>query len=84
MNVKELKELLKDVDDNRIVVMSSDAEGNNYSPLYQMDDNSTYKAETTYSGYVGVEKLTSELKKQGYSKEDLNDGVPALVLWPTN
>jgi len=84
MTVKELKEILKDVDDNRIVVMSSDGEGNSFSPLCNLDDESTYLADSTWSGEVGIEKLTPELKKQGYTKDDIKGGIPALVLWPTN
>ena len=84
MKVKELKELLKNVDDNRLVVMSKDGEGNGFSPLADIDDTSNYEADSTWSGEVGIEKLTPELEKQGYGEEDVNHGVPALVLWPTN
>jgi len=77
-------ELLKNVDDNRLVIMAKDEEGNGFSPLYELDDESTYEADSDYSGEIGIEKLTPELKKRGFSEEDMNDGVPALVLWPTN
>jgi len=84
MRVKELKELLKSVDDDRIVVMSRDGEGNGFSPLGDLDDESTYLADSTWSGDCGIEKLTPELKKQGFTEEDINGGEKALVLWPTN
>lgn len=84
MIVKELKIQLENVDENRLVVMAKDAEGNGYSPLAALDDASTYLADSTWSGEVGIEKLTPELKKDGFTKEDVIGGVKALVLWPTN
>lgn len=72
MKVKELRELLEELDDDMIVVMSSDGEGNNYSPLYDGGE-CTYVAETTYSGEVYDE-----------NDEEAKEGVDALVLWPTN
>ena len=84
MNVKELIEALKQEDPNRLVVMSKDSEGNRFSPLAEVA-TSAYKAETTWCGEIGLEELTEEDIKQGYADEDVvEDGVPALVLWPTN
>jgi len=80
MTVKELKELLKDVDDSRIIVLSKDAEGNGYEELRIVDDNSTFDAS---EGAIGIENLTKEYKEQGYTEEDqLENGVCAVVLWP--
>jgi len=84
MNVKELKELLKNVDDERIVILQKDSEGNGYSPLEGIDDESVYQADSTWSGEVKYEKLTPELKKQGYGEEDCGNGEPALILYPVN
>ena len=84
MKVKELKKLLEKVDDERIVILQKDGEGNGYSPLYCIDDESVYQADSTWSGEVKYEKLTAELKKQGYSEEDCGEGEPALILCPVN
>lgn len=83
MTVKELIELLKLEDPNRLVVMAKDSEGNNFSP---MSDMSTYAYDSynNWSGDIGLEKLTDELKNQGYTEEDVVDGIPSLVLWPLN
>lgn len=83
MTVKELKEALEGIDESRIVIMSSDGEGNSYSPLSDISDGA-YEAESTWSGTMGLEKLTKELKEEGYSEEDVIDGEPAICLWPTN
>jgi len=83
MTVKELIEFLSRHDPDRIVIMAKDAEGNGYSPL---SDGwiGRYRADTTWSGDVGLERLTPQLKKDGYSQEDVIDGDPALILCPVN
>ncbi len=84
MTVKALIKLLQAADPNRIVIMSSDAEGNSYSPLSSLG-TAAYRADTTWSGEVGLEKLTSTLRKEGYTEDDLLEGgKPALILQPTN
>lgn len=83
MKVKDLIKLLQKEDPNRLVVMSKDSEGNGFSPLADMSTES-YAADSTWSGEIGLEKLTPELEKKGYTEEDVLDGKPALVLWPTN
>jgi hypothetical protein len=84
MKVKALKKLLENVDDNRIVILQKDSEGNGYSPLAGVDDELNYLADSTWSGEVKYAKLTPELIKQGYGEEDCGDGEPALVLFPIN
>ena len=83
MTVKELIEELQKVDQNRIVIMSKDAEGNSYSPYRQFWEGA-YKAETTWYGDVGLETLTKEDEEQGYTEEDVLDGEPAIILCPIN
>lgn len=83
VTVKEFIEILQQQDQNRVVVMSKDGEGNNFSPFAEIG-RSAYKPDSTWSGEVGLEKLTDELKAEGYGEEDVVDGVPALVLWPVN
>ena len=71
MTVKELiAELGEIADQNRIVIMQKDGEGNGYSPLSCVETDA-YWAETTWSGDVGLEPETP-------------GGVPALILVPTN
>ena len=87
MTVKELiEELSKLENQDRIVVMSRDAEGNGYSPLYCLS-HAAYQAESTWSGEIGLEPndLDDEAREEGYTEDDvLEDGVPAPVLYPTN
>jgi hypothetical protein len=73
MNVGQLREALKDMPDEFIVVLAKDAEGNNFSPLSDPED-AYYRAETTWYGeYYG-------------NLEDAEDvgAEPAVFLWPVN
>lgn len=83
MKVKELIEQLQKVDPERIVIMSSDSEGNSYSPLSDFWEGA-YLADTTWSGEVGFEKLTLELKEEGYDEEDILEGEKCIVMCPVN
>jgi hypothetical protein len=67
MKVKELIELLEKEDGEREVILSSDAEGNKYSPLTKDFGINTYVPESTWNGDVYEEEITEEMKKQGYS-----------------
>lgn len=79
MLVKELLDMLKDANPDAVVVLSSDSEGNSYSELSGYSDEYNFDEE---NAEIGLKKLTAELKKQGYSKEDLKEGKDAVVLWP--
>jgi len=55
--------------------------------LYTADDNASYYPESTYSGEIGLRKLTPELAEMGYGVDDVYDFdgcFPVVVLWPTN
>ena len=75
MTIKELIEKLKELPQDHQVVMSEDAEGNNYSPL---DRHSVglYIADSTWSGdYLSVE----DAQESGYDNAE-----GAVCLWPVN
>ncbi len=81
MKVKDLIEILEKVDQNRIVILSKDSEGNTFSPLDFIQSNANYAEEDSCFGEVGFEELTEELK-EFYTEEDVIEGKPALILWP--
>lgn len=84
MTVKELIEKLQKEDPDRVVIVQRDIEGNGYSPLTDWWTGA-YRAETSWYGEAGLEKLTHADKKQGYTEDDiLDDGVPALFFCPVN
>jgi hypothetical protein len=75
MTKKELIEALADVPDEFMVVLSSDAEGNSYSPLAGYA-TVCYVAETPYSGEIYDEESAEEM--------EVNFIENAVALWPTN
>ena len=80
MKVKELLSVLKDADPEALVILSSDAEGNQYHEAYSFSHLYNF---APGHDYIGLRKLTKELQIQGYGEEDvLLDGVPCVVLWP--
>ncbi len=84
MKVRELIKKLEIENQEAIVIMSSDAEGNNYSPLSGVADGA-YEPENDYRGEVGCLELTDELIDEGYDGEDiLENGEIAVILYPTN
>jgi hypothetical protein len=72
MTKAELFEMLKDVPDTYEVVLSSDEEGNSFSPLADFSIG-LYVPDTSYSG----EFLMAEDIEPGELEN-------CIVLWPTN
>jgi hypothetical protein len=78
MTVKELRELLEQFDDDAIVIIASDGEGNSFSPLADTSEGH-YIPENGYSGdFVDLDDAEED--------EDINldDAERAILLWPTN
>lgn len=79
MNVKQLREYLKDFHDELPVILSKDGEGNGFSPLSSAN-RGMYTPESTYSGEWTDEEVI------GY--DDYTQPGPAAVyavcLWPVN
>lgn len=84
MKVHELIEQLKKCGQNRIVIMSADGEGNDFSPIANLEDV-IYVPQTTWHGETYLEELTAELADSGFCDEDLyhgDKGQKAVILWP--
>jgi hypothetical protein len=80
MNKKELLLLLADVPDDAEVIISSDAEGNSYSPLCSHKYPAKYVPNTTWSGEIYAPEDSEE---DEYWKDE-KTAVNAVVLYPTN
>lgn len=84
MKVRELKVLLNNFNDEDLVIIQKDTEGNGYSPLDYIWEGS-YKPYYEWCGEVYIRELTPELVKHGYSEEDVcEDGENCIVLCPMN
>lgn len=78
MKVKELVEQLQQIENQeRIVIMSIDGEGNSFSRLSTIE----LGAFNEDQGY-GLEDLDDRLIKMGYTLEDVINGDLAVCLWP--
>lgn len=81
MKVKQLITELSKLDPEALVVLSSDMEGNRFGELDSVDDNNMYDKQN--HEITGCRVLTEQLKRHGYTDEDLGkSGVSAVVLWP--
>lgn len=81
MTVEELITKLQNIDKDRQVFLSKDAEGRSYSPLCSLEV-AAYRP-LTYTVEIGLETLTDEDREMGYEEADLvQDGHPALLLFP--
>ena len=86
MKVKELIEFLSEYNPESEVILSKDSEGNSYSPLSEMGEF-IYVPESTWSGEVHLKTLTAGDIASGCTEEDVwdgDDGMDAVVFWPTN
>ena len=84
MTVKNIKELLKEYDDDDIVVLSEDSEGNGFSPLADISV-AVYVNEYGTNGDTYIRRLTQGLIDAGFAEEDLYHGPGGencIVLWP--
>ena len=70
MNVKELKEIIKDLPDNMEVILQGDSEGNSYFHLLNADSNCICYEDTVLEPHWSAEDCCleedewDELKKQ--------------------
>ena len=88
MKVGQLKQLLIEVDDDTLVIISADGEGNRYSPLYDTS-RSLYVPDTKVTGELYREGPITEIARNaGWAEEDYREvgeegAVRCLVLWPS-
>ena len=81
MTVAELMNVLAKCPLHAKIIISKDPEGNAYHELQAFEQ--MFCKEDGYEYEVGYDKLTPELEKRHYGKEDLiEDGEPCMVLWP--
>jgi hypothetical protein len=82
MNVKDFIQILETYDPEMLVVMSSDSEGNNYSPFSDFDEG-YYIPYSTYSGEMYFDQNLEE-EPDEYDVDEIRQERRALVLFPIN
>lgn len=85
MNVKDLKELIKNLPDDMEVILQKDSEGNGYSPLDDVDSNCVYIAESTWSGdVISLDWTAEEACMTDEEWAETQTKTKSLVLSPVN
>lgn len=87
MKVGELIALLQDLPEDTVVVLSSDSEGNSYSPLSDDFSLGKYIPDSTYSGeFFANDHIEEDGDDHEYFEEasENKDVLDCIVLWPTN
>ena len=85
MTIRELKEAIKDLPDEMEVIIQKDAEGNDYSPLYDVDSNAVYVPEAPW---YGVAFSLGDSAEDGCMTEEeweeIKKKPKSLILFPIN
>jgi len=79
ITVKELIKKLENEDQERVIIMSRDPEGNSYSPF----ENFWTGAYSEEGREAGLDQLTQEDEDYGFTEDDILEGTPALILQPS-
>jgi hypothetical protein len=82
MTVEELILALQELDPKALVVMSKDAEGNNFSPLSEVEREVAYIPDSTYSGSI-LNPLDEDYYGEDWS-DMLANSIGSVCLWPVN
>lgn len=87
MTVGKLRNAIAQYPDDMAIVMSSDAEGNKFSPLDRDGVvDGMYVPETTWSGEIYLTPEAVEMGRPAYTDDDLppDNAVRVLVFYPIN
>ena len=85
MKVRDLIEALKTCDADAEVILQKDAEGNDYSPLFEVDPDAIYVPDTEWSGNVySSEWDEDEMCMDAAERRELLGKPRCVVLCPIN
>ena len=80
LTVGALKELLKGVSDETLIVAAIDPEGNAYRPLADHTLGYNYDED---SMEIGLTSLDEDAEGAGFSEDDVMEGgEPCIIFWP--
>jgi hypothetical protein len=83
MKIKQLIKELSILDPELEVILSSDAEGNSYHELDEIDYKQCGYKKQRYEIYIGLTHLTKEDADAGYTEEDVLTGAkPCVIFYP--
>lgn len=80
MSVGALIDALKDCNEDDLVILARDAEGNGFAQIAMISEG------MYINGGIKLRSLTSEDEADGYTEEDVateeEGALPCVVLWP--
>ena len=80
IRVRDLKKIIKNMDDDALIVISIDPEGNAYRPIV---DHSPQYSYDENSQEIGLTSIDESMKLAGYTEDEVMEGgEPCLLLWP--
>ena len=87
LTVGDVRQLIETLPDDLLVVVSSDAEGNSFSPLAELTLQ-RYLEHSTWSGELVSEEDEGDFTDEPIDELDFDDGAymvyDVLCIWPTN
>ena len=83
MKVRELIKLLLQQNQDSEVIMSKDAEGNNFSPFSDLNSGK-YEPNSTWSGQYLSDCWDKNEDPEDWGIYQESDGVKSVCLWPVN
>lgn len=81
ITAKKLRKMLENFNDDDIIILARDGEGNGYAPLAEW----SLSKYSPSCGDASIRELTPELIEQGWTSEDVDhpsDAVDSITLWP--
>lgn len=84
MTVKQLKEMINNFEDDRIVIIASESGGGKFSTIDEIE--AVRYEEIDGFGEIYVDEFTDIMKESGFVIDELSDSSnasPAIVFWPS-
>ena len=83
MKVADLILILQNCDPTDEIVVSKDAEGNQFSLMHTLSVDHRYSGTKKWDVNIGYRKLTEDLIELGFTDEDIIEhGTNCVVIWP--
>ena len=78
MTVKELRKILKECDDDAVVLIPVDDDYDGFEEVEAIETGMAIDDD----GIIGIPVLTEELERAGYGEDDVVDGPDCVILNP--
>jgi predicted Abi (CAAX) family protease len=85
MKIIDLKKIIEHLPDDMEIIIQKDSEGNDFSPLSEVDDNCIYIPDSTWSGDVYSKEFSADDMLMSEDEwEEMKKKPSVCVLVPVN